>query len=630
MSKCAPSLLYLTIYNPTLRPDISATSDDEDAEEQAQILFYASRDRAVSRDKMLRQVGLAKALVNFAEIFHSTDLCQNVHSQTRRMIMLSPEPNFWIHAAIELAKSPRPPPPKVKPKDKGKGKAKETDQDQQPPLEYHDGSLHDTAIRAHLLRGYDQFKLTHGSFTSILSSLGQQALELQLERFFTVWAWTWDLEKGCSLNVDLGLPLHPLYHTMLPVIDTFSSRVPPDAVTLVLTPEYVAPSSRYRTSQYPSALGRHLMTLLPPPHDVASTSTSTIKLQPSQATGDSVNSNPRISPSAETHSSNGFLGFSPATIGMSMDVRKWGWPSFGKNSSLKQKPVTQADKDSVPDTTSEGSGLHIDQSALEDAISSNDSFSFNAEKAAAPGVAPSSDGDQDHEKHLEQQDPQTPDADTPRPSRVPSPIPPPSGASSSSSLQPEVDVTAPATDPNKLQFTSTSVFVAPNQEPLLTLRRNVLLLKRSDFAVALLGNFDNDSSYDMGTLLELAACLLGDVEHIVAEDAQRSLESSLPSATKILQPKDGHIVRSGQYVEASQEFRPYSDQLYEAKQLLEREPTVVEVFSRGVNPQHWHVASRRDDHSEDGKGEAYLEVSRKEASLSDVDNVLRGLFRSHV
>lgn len=68
MSRIPPSLLYLTIYNPTLRPDISTTHDeDEDAEEQAQILFYTSRDRAVSRDKMLRQVGLAKALINFAE-----------------------------------------------------------------------------------------------------------------------------------------------------------------------------------------------------------------------------------------------------------------------------------------------------------------------------------------------------------------------------------------------------------------------------------------------------------------------------------------------------------------------------------------------------------------------------------
>ena len=24
--------------------------------------------------------------------------CENVHSQTKRMVMISPEPGFWIHA----------------------------------------------------------------------------------------------------------------------------------------------------------------------------------------------------------------------------------------------------------------------------------------------------------------------------------------------------------------------------------------------------------------------------------------------------------------------------------------------------------------------------------------------------
>jgi len=65
MTRIPPSLSYLTIYNPTLRPS-EPFEDDEDAEEQAHILFYTSKDRAVSRDRMLRQVGLGKALVNFA------------------------------------------------------------------------------------------------------------------------------------------------------------------------------------------------------------------------------------------------------------------------------------------------------------------------------------------------------------------------------------------------------------------------------------------------------------------------------------------------------------------------------------------------------------------------------------
>ena len=65
--RAPPNLSYLTIYNPTLRPSLQTSADDEDAEEQAQILFYTSKERAVSRDRMLRQVGLAKALVNFSE-----------------------------------------------------------------------------------------------------------------------------------------------------------------------------------------------------------------------------------------------------------------------------------------------------------------------------------------------------------------------------------------------------------------------------------------------------------------------------------------------------------------------------------------------------------------------------------
>ncbi len=67
MSRIPPGLLYLTIYNPTLQPIQPYASDDEDAEEQAHILFYTGRERAVSRDKILRQVGLAKALVNFSQ-----------------------------------------------------------------------------------------------------------------------------------------------------------------------------------------------------------------------------------------------------------------------------------------------------------------------------------------------------------------------------------------------------------------------------------------------------------------------------------------------------------------------------------------------------------------------------------
>lgn len=59
-----------------------------------------------------------------------------------------------------------------------------------------------------------------------------------------------------------------------------------------------------------------------------------------------------------------------------------------------------------------------------------------------------------------------------------------------------------------------------------------------------------------------------------------------------------------------------------------RDGDIHEVFSRGQNPQYWHIARRglnAGDNAEDG--EAFMEVFRKEASLTDVDNALAALIR---
>jgi ribosome-binding protein aMBF1 (putative translation factor) len=83
-----PSLAHFVIFNPTLarKPpkkdaasptaERSAPAKDEerdrdledDLREAAQIVFYTAREAGgVSRDRMLRQVGLAKGLMGFAE-----------------------------------------------------------------------------------------------------------------------------------------------------------------------------------------------------------------------------------------------------------------------------------------------------------------------------------------------------------------------------------------------------------------------------------------------------------------------------------------------------------------------------------------------------------------------------------
>jgi hypothetical protein len=61
-------------------------------------------------------------------------------------------------------------------------------------------------------------------------------------------------------------------------------------------------------------------------------------------------------------------------------------------------------------------------------------------------------------------------------------------------------------------------------------------------------------------------------------------------------------------------------------------PRLCEVFSRGQNPQHWHVAKRGlggigSSNNTASNDEVFMEVFRKEASLTDADNVLLGFVK---
>lgn len=70
MSRVPPSLEYFVVYNKTLQASGKPSHDDDDAQEEAHILFYTCRPGGVKRDKMLRQIGLAKALISFSESVH--------------------------------------------------------------------------------------------------------------------------------------------------------------------------------------------------------------------------------------------------------------------------------------------------------------------------------------------------------------------------------------------------------------------------------------------------------------------------------------------------------------------------------------------------------------------------------
>ncbi|KAH9995037.1 hypothetical protein BJV77DRAFT_1097464 [Russula vinacea] len=616
MSRLPPALLYLTIYNPTLKPSGPIADDDEDAEEQAHILFYASRERAVSRDKMLRQLGLAKALVNFSEMFVPEDTCDNVHSQSRRMLMVSPEPGFWVHACIELAKTPRAPAP-----NKGKGKAgakaaadSRGKDGEGVVYDYHEGSVHDIALRAQVLQGYEEFKLTHGSFTSVLGLLGRQALELQLERFFTVWAWKWDIEADSELGNCLGVPLHPLYKSIGPLLDDFILDHPflKNCAPFVLALSHLIPSADYTTR--------------PPPFLYPSTSAPACEYLFKQHDRN-----------ARSH---GGDGHAFVAIGASMDVRKWSWPGYltfkgnppkslsrdepvdDKRSSEEKPDGAVADSvggepvDLVPLSHETGLRGEVDRESLHEAISTDgrelggysltvvDSTS-QAEEPTAIALQTESDHSQD------EQDPSPPASPSTPVAHPPELASPPSLSSSQSTLP--VPVPVPS-------FRSFSLHFSPQEDPLSTAPRRVLYITKEQLTLAFLEPTPTISEDDNTALYQTSSALLANVQGLIDQDEANNAEMPV-TAAKILQPKDKYLIaKHNETTVTSADFASYSEHLFNGNQMIAN-GDATEVFSRTQGPQHWHIARREPE------GTVYLEVLRKETSLSDVENELVGIVR---
>ncbi|KAF8159510.1 hypothetical protein B0H34DRAFT_796751 [Crassisporium funariophilum] len=634
MNRIPPNLLYLTIYNPTLRPSGPVDDDNEDAEEQAHILFYTSKERAVSRDRMLRQIGLAKALVNFAELFNATEPCNNVHSQTRRLIMVSPEPNFWIQAGIEVARINRADDPKSKAKLKGKSADSGKEKAPAPMYEYEDGSVHDDALRAHVMKGYERFKLTHGSFTSILSSLGQQALELQLERFFTVWAWSWDLEDGHDFGEDFGPLLHLYFSPLLALVDEFSEDLSAQTIPVVLSPPHIIPSSRYGDAHLPASLASHLLSIIPPPIDSTRSSDTLNTLASSVDTIKGRRaSDATVASGSNADSGNGtFLGM-PA---MNVDMRKWNWPgylTFGKGGNSK----AGSDKTVMPGLENEkmasgiptagvGQESHVEvdvnPSALEDAISS-DSLSISGSSAAKNTI-----DDTEESSHVSQEDS----------------VPAANGVVASRGMESPPE-SPPLSPPPLPEFSMTRVHLAPVLHPTATSRTTIHYFVKSQFMLALIilqqdtaENSDTEAA-DVQSAAERVLKLFDEIESTIYDCGLKSVSDSLPSATKILQLQDRFLMSTGQYTHASPGFTSKSSHLFNAKAILDIDPEINEVFSRGQNPQHWHIAKRglgsgimstpaKEGNEIAGTDQGvFLEVFRKETSLTDVDNVLAGIVR---
>ncbi|KAG8878155.1 hypothetical protein FRB97_002749 [Tulasnella sp. 331] len=381
-----PSLKYLVIYNPTLKPpkdQSNSAGDDDDAIEQSHILFYTASQRAVARDQMLRQVGLAKALNSFSEMF-SADSCDGVHSQKARLIMVEPEPEFWILASLDVPRTARQTqpkdklPPSSKSKSTDKAKASRWDNHLSEEWDYKENVLFDDDIRTYMLRGYAQFKLLNGTFSSYIEADTRSALEKQLERHFTTWSWNWDVNHlgvrsissssttapdlftskkavAPDFSEHLGLPLHQsaspgsdsaeVTDSLQKLLDL--APLPLIPLVLCLQPPSVFPP-RSNAPVLPESLPRYLLSIIPPPTNMTSkprrasgASTATLR-HPGMSSSAPNSDDPHPSGSSLTA---GFLpplgklnmgGMTLGNVTSAVNPKKWNWPgylSFGHSSA---------------------------------------------------------------------------------------------------------------------------------------------------------------------------------------------------------------------------------------------------------------------------------------------------------
>lgn len=270
-------------------------------------------------------------------------------------------------------------------------------------------------------------QLIHGSFSSVLSTLGQQALELQLERFFTVWAWKWDIEQHTHFSVDLGAPLHPLSPCLVPIVDEYASTLPDSTLAFVLAPPYIVPSTAFSSRRFPSSVIHQVVLRIPPREEpqppqsldlpagkVAVKDLVPVSTNPISRGLDPITLAQLTQKSVESTTVKTFMAM--ADVGRAMDPRqlKWGWPgylSFGKGTQAKpaEDPTLPAVPQSrLPTTADEAStdgdddkpheaylgvpnvrkSLELDRESLQEALSDNQSIASGQRVSSCPSPSP--------------------------------------------------------------------------------------------------------------------------------------------------------------------------------------------------------------------------------------------------
>ncbi|KAF8518040.1 hypothetical protein BU17DRAFT_91470 [Hysterangium stoloniferum] len=599
------SLAYLLIYNPTLLPPTTTSGDDEDAQEEAHILFYTSRDRVASRDRMLRQVGLAKALVAFSDIFAPGQGCDNVHSQGKRMVSISPEPDFWMHVCVDLAKTPK------QTKDKNKVRsAKDAPAAAAPQLYYyHEESVFDQVLKDSMYNGYEAFKLLYGTYSSILKDGNPEVLQTRLERFFTPWAWHWDIESCNDLHSHLGLSLHPLSKSLTPTISSFIKELPPTTHPVLVSPPHIIPCSSDPEFAYPSSLARYLLSLTPL---TGRSSPRRMSIKGKEPIGNRLNHK-----DGGSNNGNSTSRFFMGGLGDVMNVKRWTWSgTFGGTGSKLSQQIDQ----NMPSSSSidkPGNTINSDSSTLPEELTTNKSTVPDVLTHEQPDVDQSALEDaMSHPAPCESYEP------------VLSTMPQESLSTDRHDNEP-VNNNLPVVAASKRSFLATKVYLSEPSAPLITREQRLLRLTEAELTLGLLTGSDWFAKVDEQSLEDLA-CKCEVFLRQIRDVLDGQLESGKAN-TKTGDDKSKHIIGFDRSLTSHGKIPATATPYFlESQSLIDS--NISEVFSRSIASQNWVVTKRGITLPNNGgavqsEASAFMVVNHKEASLVDADNEIEGIAR---
>ncbi|KAJ2518567.1 hypothetical protein GGI11_002825, partial [Coemansia sp. RSA 2049] len=181
--------------SPTTRVIANAGTKSDDSSAQT------TRERVVSLDMKLREIGLGAALLAFAGTFGTNSRRFHiVHSEKRRTLIFQAEPGVLIQLSVVLPRRVRP-----------YGKEKDA-----YSIEFLDSQISDNALEAWMRQEYWAFRIMFGPIGRVMDgkrlSGVRQMVKKQLDLFFgrTIWFWDsrWDAKGGSELD---------LLHSLLPL-----------------------------------------------------------------------------------------------------------------------------------------------------------------------------------------------------------------------------------------------------------------------------------------------------------------------------------------------------------------------------------------------------------------------------